>query len=175
MSSQQRQRTNGGSSTTTINRQNGTPSNKVMVKNGAVTRYVNRKPNNSLGTPRKNNSPMKVFQGTGRKLNNRLDNKTKREQLVNTYLTFTYEMRNQLPQRIFWRYVVLMLHSIDKIAGVSNNDDRYSQMFTQANKLNGTVSIETQNKWALKFEQIVNNAKRISPSTTKIINSNLKF
>jgi hypothetical protein len=68
-----------------------------------------------------------------------------------------------------------MLHSIDKIAGVSNNDERYSQMFTQANKLTGTVSIETQNKWALKFEQIVNNAKRISPSTTKIINSNLKF
>ncbi len=111
----------------------------------------------------------------GRMLNNRLDIKSKREQLVNTYLTFTYEMRDNLPQRVFWRYVILMLLSIDKIAGISSNDERYSQLFDQTNTLNGTVPLDIQNTWARKFEGIVKNAKRISSSTTKNLNSMLKF
>lgn len=112
---------------------------------------------------------------SGRMLNNKLDIKSKREQLVNTYLTFTYEMRDNLPQRVFWRYVILMLLSIDKIAGISSNDERYSQLFEQTNTLNGTVSLDIQNTWARKFEGIVKNAKRISSSTTKNLNSMLKF
>ena len=112
---------------------------------------------------------------TGRMLNNKLDIKSKREQLVNTYLTFTYEMRDNLPRRIFWRYVILMLLSIDKIAGVSSNDEKYSQLFEQTNTLNGTVPLDIQNTWARKFESIVKNAKRISSSTTKNLNSILRF
>jgi hypothetical protein len=111
----------------------------------------------------------------GRMLNNKLDIKSKREQLANTYLTFTYEMRDNLPRRIFWRYVILMLLSIDKIAGISSNDERYSQLFEQTNTLNGTVPLDIQNAWARKFEGIVKNAKRISSSTTKNLNSMLKF
>ncbi len=112
---------------------------------------------------------------SGRMLNNKLDIRSKRQQLVNTYLTFTYEMRDNLPRRIFWRYVILMLLSIDKIAGISSNDERYSQLFEQTNTLNGTVPLDIQNTWARKFEGIVKNAKRISSSTTKNLNSMLKF
>jgi TATA-box binding protein (TBP) (component of TFIID and TFIIIB) len=54
----------------------------------------------------------------GRMLNNKLDIKSKREQLVNTYLTFAYEMRPGLDNRVFWKYVILLLFSIDQIAGV---------------------------------------------------------
>lgn len=128
------------------------------------------------GTTPKTASP-KITQNatTGRMLNNKLDIKSKREQLVNTYLTFTYEMRDNLPRRIFWRYVILMLLSIDKIAGVSSNDEKYSQLFEQTNTLNGTVPLDIQNTWARKFESIVKNAKRISSSTTKNLNSILKF
>lgn len=111
----------------------------------------------------------------GRMLNNKLDIRSKRQQLVNTYLTFTYEMRDNLPRRVFWRYVILMLLSIDKIAGISSNDERYSQLFEQTNTLNGTVPLDIQNTWARKFEGIVKNAKRISSSTTKNLNSMLKF
>lgn len=128
------------------------------------------------GTTPKTASP-KITQNAaiGRMLNNKLDIKSKREQLVNTYLTFTYEMRDNLPRRIFWRYVILMLLSIDKIAGVSSNDEKYSQLFEQTNTLNGTVPLDIQNTWARKFESIVKNAKRISSSTTKNLNSILKF
>jgi hypothetical protein len=128
------------------------------------------------GTTPKTASP-KITQNAaiGRMLNNKLDIKSKREQLANTYLTFTYEMRDNLPRRIFWRYVILMLLSIDKIAGVSSNDEKYSQLFEQTNSLNGTVPIDIQNTWARKFEYIVKNAKGISSSTTKSLNSMLKF
>jgi hypothetical protein len=128
------------------------------------------------GTTPKTASP-KITQNVanGRMLNNKLDIRSKRQQLVNTYLTFTYEMRDNLPRRIFWRYVILMLLSIDKIAGISSNDERYSQLFEQTNTLNGTVPLDIQNTWARKFEGIVKNAKRISSSTTKNLNSMLKF
>ena len=128
------------------------------------------------GTTPKTASP-KITQNAaiGRMLNNKLDIKSKREQLANTYLTFTYEMRDNLPRRIFWRYVILMLLSIDKIAGVSSNHEKYSQLFEQTNSLNGTVPIDIQNTWARKFEYIVKNAKGISSSTTKSLNSMLKF
>ncbi len=128
------------------------------------------------GTTPKTASP-KITQNvaSGRMLNNKLDIRSKRQQLVNTYLTFTYEMRDNLPRRIFWRYVILMLLSIDKIAGISSNDERYSQLFEQTNTLNGTVPLDIQNTWARKFEGIVKNAKRISSSTTKNLNSMLKF
>jgi hypothetical protein len=128
------------------------------------------------GTTPKTASP-KITQNvaSGRMLNNKLDIRSKRQQLVNTYLTFTYEMRDNLPRRVFWRYVILMLLSIDKIAGISSNDERYSQLFEQTNTLNGTVPLDIQNTWARKFEGIVKNAKRISSSTTKNLNSMLKF
>lgn len=129
------------------------------------------------GTTPKTASPKtRMFMGEGRIASNNVINKhTQRQQLVNTYLTFTYEMRDNLPQKVFWRYVILILLSIDKIAGVSSNDERYSQMFEQTNTLNGTVSLDIQNVWARKFESIVNNAKRISSSTTRSLNSMLKF
>lgn len=129
------------------------------------------------GTTPKTASPKtRMFMGEGRIASNNVINKhTQRQQLVNTYLTFTYEMRDNLPQKVFWRYVILILLSIDKIAGVSSNDERYSQLFEQTNTLNGTVSLDIQNVWARKFESIVNNAKRISSSTTKSLNSMLKF
>lgn len=128
------------------------------------------------GTTPKTASP-KITQNvaSGRMLNNKLDIRSKRQQLVNTYLTFTYEMRDNLPQRVFWRYVILMLLSIDKIAGISSNDERYSQLFEQTNTLNGTVPLDIQNTWARKFEGIVKNVKRISSSTTMNLNSMLKF
>ena len=115
------------------------------------------------GTTPKTASP-KITQNVaiGRMLNNKLDIRSKRQQLVNTYLTFTYEMRDNLPQRVFWRYVILMLLSIDKIAGISSNDERYSQLFEQTNTLNGTVPLDIQNTWARKFEGIVNKRQIIS-------------
>jgi hypothetical protein len=99
----------------------------------------------------------------GRKLNNKLDIKSQREQLVNTYLTFTYEMRPGLENRVFWKYVALMLYSIDRITGTTRNTTLYSNV----NKMTGIVSDIEQAFWANAFVNIVKNIKRINASTTR--------
>lgn len=103
----------------------------------------------------------------GRKLNNRLDIKSQREQLVNTYLTFTYEMRPGLENRIFWKYVALMLYSIDRITGTATNNNRNATLYSNVNKMTGIVSDTEQAFWANAFVNIVKNIKRINASTTR--------
>ena len=103
----------------------------------------------------------------GRKLNNRVDIKSQREQLVNTYLTFTYEMRPGMENRIFWKYVALMLYSIDRITGTATNNNRNATLYSNVNKMTGIVSDTEQAFWANAFVNIVKNIKRINASTTR--------
>ena len=103
----------------------------------------------------------------GRKLNNRLDIKSQREQLVNTYLTFTYEMRPGMENRVFWKYVILMLYSIDRITGTAANNTRNTTLYSKVNKMTGIVSDIEQAFWANAFVNIVKNIKRINASTTR--------
>ena len=103
----------------------------------------------------------------GRKLNNRVDIKSQREQLVNTYLTFTYEMRPGLENRVFWKYVILMLYSIDRITGTAANNTRNTTLYSKVNKMTGIVSDIEQAFWANAFVNIVKNIKRINASTTR--------
>jgi hypothetical protein len=103
----------------------------------------------------------------GRMLNNKLDIKSKREQLANTYLTFAYEMRPGLDNRVFWKYVILLLFSIDQIAGVVANNTRSSELFTKIDNMTGTVPDSEQVFWSRTFETIVKNCKRINTSTTR--------
>ena len=103
----------------------------------------------------------------GRKLNNRLDIKSQREQLVNTYLTFTYEMRPGMENRIFWKYVALMLYSIDRITGTATNNNRNATLYSSVNKMTGIVSDAEQVFWSNTFLNILKNIKRINASTTR--------
>ena len=103
----------------------------------------------------------------GRKLNNKLDIKSQREQLVNTYLTFTYEMRPGLENRVFWKYVILMLYSIDRITGTATNNNRNATLYSNVNKMTGIVSDAEQVFWSNTFLNILKNIKRINASTTR--------
>ena len=103
----------------------------------------------------------------GRMLNNKLDIKSKREQLVNTYLTFAYEMRPGLDNRVFWKYVILLLFSIDQIAGVVTNNTSSSELYAKIDNMTGTVPDSEQIFWSRTFETIVKNCKRINASTTR--------
>ena len=103
----------------------------------------------------------------GRMLNNKLDIKSKREQLVNTYLTFAYEMRPDLDNRVFWKYVILLLFSIDQIAGVVANNTSNSELYAKIDNMTGKVSDSDQIFWSKTFETIVKNCKRINASTTR--------
>ena len=120
------------------------------------------------GTTPKTASP-KITQNAaiGRMLNNKLDIKSKREQMINTYLTFAYEMRPGLDNRVFWKYVILLLFSIDQIAGVITNNTSSSELYAKIDNMTGTVSDSEQVFWSKTFETIVKNCKRINASTSR--------
>jgi hypothetical protein len=99
----------------------------------------------------------------------------RRQQLVNTYLSLAYEMRPGLERKIFKKYLLLIMHSIDKIAGSSRNSERYSQLYDEAENLTGTVNLSVQNKAAEIITSILGNISKIDSSTSKKLTSLLIF
>jgi hypothetical protein len=67
------------------------------------------------------------------------------------------------------------MHSIDKIAGSSNNNERYSQLYEKAESLTGTVNLSVQNKSAEIITSILENISKIDSSTSKKLASLLIF
>lgn len=119
----------------------------------------------TINSPTTKTRTPNTFQGVSRKINNRQDKKSMREQLVNTYLTFTYELRNNMPRNIFYKYVILILYSIENIIGISEKDRVfYDEYYEIAKDLRGTININIQQDWAGKIENIINNIKNIKQS-----------
>jgi TATA-box binding protein (TBP) (component of TFIID and TFIIIB) len=141
-----------GSNTVTSNNKN---SKSIQTRSG-ITTYVNTKQVNN-----------KKNIGTSRKLNNTLNIPSKRHQLINTYLTFAYEMRPGLENRIFWRYVILLLFSIDQITGTVSNNNLNRERYSKISRMEGKVSDKEQEFWSKTFMNILNNVKRINSSTTR--------
>lgn len=131
------------------------PSQTITVTSTELNRQIN------------NGNQNKTFNGTPRRINNVKNIVTTRNQLVNTYLTFAYEMRTGLESRIFWRYVILLMYSIDKIAGVSTNEERNIRLFHDAAGLQGIVSDQDQKIWSDIFLNLIQNIKNINPTTTR--------
>jgi TATA-box binding protein (TBP) (component of TFIID and TFIIIB) len=141
-----------GSETVTGNNKN---SKSIQTRSG-ITTFVNTKQVNN-----------KKNIGTSRKLNNTLNIPSKRHQLINTYLTFAYEMRPGLENRIFWRYVILLLFSIDQITGTASNNNLNRERYSKISRMEGKVSDKEQEFWSKTFMNILNNVKRINSSTTR--------
>jgi len=129
---------------------------KSIQTRGGITTFVNTKQVNN-----------KKNIGTSRKLNNTLNIPSKRHQLINTYLTFAYEMRPGLENRIFWRYVILLLFSIDQITGTVSNNNLNRERYSKISRMEGKVSDKEQEFWSKTFMNILNNVKRINSSTTR--------
>jgi hypothetical protein len=141
-----------GSTTVTVTNGNS----KVIQARSGITTFVNTKQVNNKKDIR-----------TPRKLNNTLNIPSKRQQLINTYLTFAYEMRPGLENRIFWRYVILLLFSIDQITGTVSNNNLNRERYSKISRMEGKVSDKEQEFWSKTFMNILNNVKRINSSTTR--------
>jgi hypothetical protein len=184
MSTQQRQRMNGGGKTTIVNRNIKRSNNRVIVKTPKGAEFVRRNEANARQA-----KDMKFFTGTSQTLVETPNRNTMRkiqantasarrdapQQLVSTYLTFAYEMRPGLERKIFKKYLLLIMHSIDKIAGSSRNSERYSQLYEEAENLTGTVNLSVQNKAAEIITSILGNISKIDSSTSKKLTSLLIF
>tara|TARA_B100001778_G_scaffold15266_1_gene11657 strand:- start:3611 stop:4108 length:498 start_codon:yes stop_codon:yes gene_type:complete len=157
-----------GSNTVTGNNKN---SNKVTIINQGRGILVNR---NSQAYRNYLVKKSNAFTGKASKAKNASKGDRIR-QLVHTYLSLAYEMGPDLKRKIFRKYILLIMHSIDKIAGSSTNFERYSQLYEEAESLTGIVDITNQYKSTKIILDILENAFRIDSSTSKKLISLLNF
>jgi len=157
-----------GSTTVTGNNRN---SNKVIIRNNRLGILVNR---NSQAYRNYLVRKSKAFTGEASKAKNASKGDRIR-QLVITYLSLAYEMGPDLERKIFRKYILLIMHSIDKIAGSSTNFERYSQLYEEAESLTGIVDITDQYKSTKIILDILGSAFRIDSSTSKKLTSLLNF
>ena len=157
-----------GSNTVTGNNKN---SNKVTIRNNRRGILVNR---NSQAYRNYLVKKSKAFTGKASKAKNASKGDRIR-QLIHTYLSLAYEMGPSLERKIFRKYILLIMHSIDKIAGSSTNFERYSQLYEEAEILTGTVDIKDQDVSSKIVLNILADAFRINSSTSKKLNRLLNF
>lgn len=158
-----------GSKTVTGN--NNKNSSKVTIINQGRGILVNR---NSQAYRNYLVKKSRAFTGKASKAKNASKGDRIR-QLIHTYLSLAYEMGPSLERKIFRKYILLIMHSIDKIAGSSTNFERYSQLYEEAEILTGTVDIKDQDVSSKIVLNILADAFRINSSTSKKLNRLLNF
>jgi len=158
-------------STTTVNNKRNNQSKVVIKNNQGHGILVNR---NSQAYRNYLVKQAKVFTGEASKAKNASKGDRIR-QLIHTYLSLAYEMGPSLERKIFRKYILLIMYSIDKIAGSSTNFERYSQLYEEAEILTGTVDIKVQDVSSKIVLNILADAFRINPSTSKKLNRLLNF
>tara|TARA_B100000530_G_C15927655_1_gene475624 strand:+ start:563 stop:1054 length:492 start_codon:yes stop_codon:yes gene_type:complete len=158
--------------TNTITTTGNTPNRGKVVRTNSngITRLVNAPINNGR-TPNRNTMRKLALKAT----TNRINISDLQQQLVSTYLSFAYEMKPGLERKIFKKYILLIMYSIDKIARSSTNFNRYSQMYEEAENLTGTVDIKVQNNSAEIITGIIGNITKIDSSTSKKLTKLLIF
>ena len=159
-----------GSKTETVTG-NNRKSNKVTIINQGRGILVNR---NSQAYRNYLVKKSKAFTGKASKAKNASKGDRIR-QLIHTYLSLAYEMGPSLERKIFRKYILLIMHSIDKIAGSSTNFERYSQLYEEAEILTGTVDIKDQDDSSKIVLNILADAFRINSSTSKKLYRLLNF
>jgi hypothetical protein len=105
-----------------------------------------------------------------------------KQQFLNTYLTFTYEMGPEMEKKIFWRYVLLLLYLYNKIYGglVKNNMNMFiEQYYQKMNTMSGVIKVDQQKKWANVFMKLLNKmdsseSRQIFMRLQKNISNNIK-
>ena len=160
-----------GSKTETVTGGNNKNSNKVTIINQGRGILVNR---NSQAYRNYLVKKSRAFTGKASKAKNASKGDRIR-QLIHTYLSLAYEMGPSLERKIFRKYILLIMHSIDKIAGSSTNFERYSQLYEEAEILTGTVDIKDQDVSSKIVLNILADAFRINSSTSKKLNRLLNF
>lgn len=164
----------GSGTKTTVSRNSKTPSNKLIIKRNGVSTLVNRNSiegRKHLANNRNKNIPFGgagIGKTVGRNstiftsgaISNAMRIKLE-EQLVNTYLTFLHETRPGFQKKLFWRYIALMLYSMNKISNKSEYDNTANKLYLATETMSGEVSIDIQQRWANVFSNILGNVNSI--------------
>ena len=101
--------------------------------------------------------------------NSRSTRDAKIRQLLNTYLTFAYEMGPGMEVKHFSRYVILIMFSMDQIANSTKNSAAYKKLYEQVGSISGIVDFKIQQQFATLISGYLRNVGKIKSSASVLL------
>ena len=127
-----------------------------------------RETSNQSLLPRLNNGK-RVQRGVKLQRNSRFTRDAKIRQLLNTYLTFAYEMGPGMEVKHFSRYVILIMFSMDQIANSTKNSAAYKNLYEQVGSISGIVDFKIQQQFATLISGYLRNVGKIKSSASVLL------
>lgn len=136
------------------------------VRNGRVG---NKRTISNQSLLRQWNNGKRVQAGVKLQRNSRSTRDAKIRQLLNTYLTFAYEMGPGMEVKHFSRYVILIMFSMDQIANSTKNSAAYKKLYEQVGSMSGIVDFKIQQQFATLISGYLRNAGKIKSSASVLL------
>jgi hypothetical protein len=136
------------------------------VRNGRVG---NKRETSNQSLLRRLNNGKRVQAGVKLQRNSRSTRDAKIRQLLNTYLTFAYEMGPGMEVKHFSRYVILIMFSMDQIANSTKNSAVYKNLYEQVGSMSGIVDFKIQQQFATLISGYLRNVGKIKSSASVLL------
>lgn len=158
-------------STASVSRGGGNASTQTRMASGQT---VNKRENSKKGSLQRLNN-LKRTQPFRMNLqrNSRTTRDAKLRQLLNTYLTFAYEMGPGMEVKYFAKYVILIMYSMDQIAKSSRNTEVYKKLYDQVGSITGVVDLKIQQQFATLITGYLRNVEKIKGNTSALLYKSL--
>ena len=132
-------------------------------------RIVNKRETSNQSLHRRSNIGKKVQTGVKLQRNSGSIRDAKIRQLLNTYLTFAYEMGPGMEAKHFSRYVILIMFSMDQIVNSTRNSEVYKKLYEQVGSMSGIVDFKIQQQFATLISRYLRNIGKIKSGTSVLL------
>lgn len=139
---------------------------KPSVRNGRVG---NKRETSNQSLLRRLNNGKRVQSGVKLQRNSGSTRDAKIRQLLNTYLTFAYEMGPGMEAKHFSRYVILIMFSMDQIVNSTRNGEVYKKLYEQVGSMSGIVDFKIQQQFATLISGYLRNIGKIKSGTSVLL------
>lgn len=136
------------------------------VRNGRVG---NKRETSNQSLLRRLNNGKRVQAGVKLQRNSGSIRDAKIRQLLNTYLTFAYEMGPGMEAKHFSRYVILIMFSMDQIVNSTRNSEVYKKLYEQVGSMSGIVDFKIQQQFATLISRYLRNIGKIKSGTSVLL------
>ena len=136
------------------------------VRNGQVG---NKRETSNQSLLRRLNNGKRVQVGVKLQRNSGSTRDAKIRQLLNTYLTFAYEMGPGMEAKHFSRYVILIMFSMDQIVKSTRNSEVYKKLYEQVGSMSGIVDFKIQQQFATLISGYLRNIGKIKSGTSVLL------
>jgi hypothetical protein len=132
-------------------------------------RIVNKRETSNQSLHWRLNNGKKVQTGVKLQRNSGSTRDAKIRQLLNTYLTFAYEMGPGMEAKHFSRYVILIMFSMDQIVNSTRNSEVYKKLYEQVGSMSGIVDFKIQQQFATLISRYLRNIGKIKSGTSVLL------